>query len=1302
MLSEDDFKVGQIALRRNFVSKEQLEQCILELEKLQLLGNPKKLDKILLEKEIITPQQYQEIRRTLGKNRLGNYEILEKIAQGSTSTICKATHIQTQQIVALKILKPELQKNSHYLQSFLEEAKALSLFSHPNIVRCYEIGKDKNLHFIARELIEGLTLSTILQQQKTLAERYAIEITIQLAEALRYIHSKNYLHQDLRPNDIMVSQEDEVKLLDLGMLKFIATPQTTPKHLLPPPYYLSPEQAANRPDIDNRSDIYSLGANFYHMLTGHPPFLGKNHLEIRKKHIVEPLKPVREINPNVSSQTAAVVEKMLRKSPKERYQSAEETLHALKQLLHPSLELTTQKTETNLIDDSLFDPDILSTETSPTTQSSFQLIPALKQRASQISKFVQAGWKKFYNAVQKTRWDLLLFLALLGVFIIGFAIFYKVSSVSKSSQDPLYLMEKCQQAITAYDHHNLRKILLQLRQSNTQILDEDLIEILTSYYQKVRDRIQQSRKQPDIDDLKQVNINEVLKVLNLFKIFNFHIIHRYVQKYQSQLLSQLEQVELKKLQNIQKKFKNYIQKKQYRLLETKYKQCTQCIFTPLGQKKLKNIYKDIQPFLTIYHRFQQYLSRFYPSQPNTPLKLYFKDHTYMEIELNGKTKNKWDYFITKTHKFHLNNQLNFILSKEQKFSNKPQSLSTTKFLQKLHPIYILQIVGWINKPNLSLKFLLAEPPGKLQAQLLQRYLNQIQDPSQVNPSLYQAAKQIVTNQVNQEARKIFFQSLQTLWKKNTQKKQKLFQQLKNLPPTPWLRHYLPLMQKVLQTYQTFLNLLKKKNWQEMENFFNSPNLPDLLDQVFTKNSFNLPHKYRERLYKQLQAAKLWLKAKNLWIKRQYPEAMKYFQLLQKKYQNTHIYKKLKWQILFSKIFCQVFYLSKNSDPKAIKHLIVQSLSPYVSTDLLQQELSQFYTFSQIFQNLFSQSLPILKRYLYQIQKLNKQSKTKFFQVYFHEIQSIQLLLLSRIALLQGQYQKSKNYIFEALKIFDTPLLLYSKQLLNQRKIPPSFRNLFQNHQIYLSHSAKITIQQKNYHWQIHDPPNIFNIYARNHKLHVYGNWTNTHLSPFLKTYQNIIQESQIFKGALYLESNNKRTLEYHCKYPQEVEDWGSMGRWSIVNNAMIFSGTDNDLKENPLSFAYKWKKIEKFQIKILANPLSSPPFALSLRIGPKHLTFFFSEQKLYSSALSLEEYFYYTEQKTPPGHLSKPILPLSSDTNTPLHFIFQFQPRKTIVLIRSPQTTKSLILPPLQTEKFYFWVTRGSLIKYLSLFGQYR
>lgn len=269
---------------------------------------------------------------------LGKYKIVKKIGKGGMGVVFLARHKVLNSYRALKVLPHSVkEENYDFYERFMREARIASDIRHPNIVGVMDAETDveQDVSYIVMEFIDGGNLRRILKIQKKLPEIQVLLIARSIAAALKGIAEHNIIHRDIKPDNIMFTRHGEVKLADLGIAKNDNDDAniTQSDAMIGTPAYLSPEQIENPKEVDIRSDIYSLGATLYEMLTGSPPYTGKNTYDIVHKMLSESIPDPRLKNPSISSIAAQIVMKMLQKNPSKRYQSPQALINVLDKIL---------------------------------------------------------------------------------------------------------------------------------------------------------------------------------------------------------------------------------------------------------------------------------------------------------------------------------------------------------------------------------------------------------------------------------------------------------------------------------------------------------------------------------------------------------------------------------------------------------------------------------------------------------------------------------------------------------------------------------------------------------------------------------------------------------------------------------------------------------------------------------------------------------------------------------------------------------------------------------------------------------
>src|SRR5271170_6981931 len=253
------------------------------------------------------------------------YELNHLIARGGMAQVYLAKDLLLDRPVAVKVLFPELSIDRTFVERFRREAQAAANLSHPNIVPVFDWGEDGGTYFIVMEFIDGRPLSSILRTAGPLHPDRAAEIGADVALALDYPHRHGVVHRDIKPGNVLTTDEGQVKVTDFGIARALNTEEslTQTGAVMGTATYFSPEQAEGI-GVDARSDIYSLGVVLFEMVTGRPPFTGDSPVSVASKHVRDQPALPRSVNPAIPVAFEAIVMKAMAKSPADRYATAEE------------------------------------------------------------------------------------------------------------------------------------------------------------------------------------------------------------------------------------------------------------------------------------------------------------------------------------------------------------------------------------------------------------------------------------------------------------------------------------------------------------------------------------------------------------------------------------------------------------------------------------------------------------------------------------------------------------------------------------------------------------------------------------------------------------------------------------------------------------------------------------------------------------------------------------------------------------------------------------------------------------------
>ena len=264
--------------------------------------------------------------KNIGKKLDGRYEITELIGVGGMAEVYKGIDVIDNKTVAIKILKKEFAENEEFLRRFRNESKAIAVLSHPNIVKIYDVGFSEKIQYIVMEYIDGITLKEYIEEEKVLTWKDTVHFVIQILRALQHAHDKGIVHRDIKPQNIMMFTDGTIKVMDFGIAKFASEQgKTATDQAIGSVHYISPEQASGSV-TDAKSDIYSVGAMMYEMLTGRKAFDSDNPVAIAVMHMHDIPERPRALNPDIPDGLEEIVLRAMEKAPEDRYQSTGEMI----------------------------------------------------------------------------------------------------------------------------------------------------------------------------------------------------------------------------------------------------------------------------------------------------------------------------------------------------------------------------------------------------------------------------------------------------------------------------------------------------------------------------------------------------------------------------------------------------------------------------------------------------------------------------------------------------------------------------------------------------------------------------------------------------------------------------------------------------------------------------------------------------------------------------------------------------------------------------------------------------------------
>lgn len=270
--------------------------------------------------------------------QLGDFRLMKKLGQGGMGEVFLAHQVSLDRQVALKVMNKQFSKQENFVKRFKREAQTMAKLNHPNIVQGYAVGEEQGLLYLAMELVKGhekgRSLQDWMNNQQKLEVGDALHVTLIIADALKYANEMSLIHRDIKPDNMLVTEKGVVKLSDMGLAK--ATDEdmsmTQSGTGLGTPYYMPPEQAADAKHVDHRSDIYALGCTFYYFLTGELPFKGTSAMELIMAKTKGTFARARSRNKEIPERLDLIIDKMIAKDPKSRYQTYEELIRDLQSL----------------------------------------------------------------------------------------------------------------------------------------------------------------------------------------------------------------------------------------------------------------------------------------------------------------------------------------------------------------------------------------------------------------------------------------------------------------------------------------------------------------------------------------------------------------------------------------------------------------------------------------------------------------------------------------------------------------------------------------------------------------------------------------------------------------------------------------------------------------------------------------------------------------------------------------------------------------------------------------------------------
>lgn len=348
---------GVLAVRNGLITPQQLEQVRAKQAASANLGKNLPLKEIILADRLMTEEQVMRVERaqqqlTQDRERkqdleFKGYEIISTLGEGGLGSVFKARQVSMNRLVALKVLHIQWINDEEFRKRFVLEARIVGKLSHQNLIQVYDVGRQGDYYYFSMEHVDGRTVEDLIREspRRQMEVGRAVELLLQVARAINYYKDFDIVHRDIKPSNIMVTRAGLVKLGDFGFVKSRLDKELGFEGMvLGTPDYIAPEQAMGKDNVDYRADVYSLGASFYHMLTGRPMYEGTPS-RVMLAHTREPMPDPRNYRPSLTEDVTLVLKRMLAKDPNQRYANIDNLFADLENLRETHTPKTPNKYE---------------------------------------------------------------------------------------------------------------------------------------------------------------------------------------------------------------------------------------------------------------------------------------------------------------------------------------------------------------------------------------------------------------------------------------------------------------------------------------------------------------------------------------------------------------------------------------------------------------------------------------------------------------------------------------------------------------------------------------------------------------------------------------------------------------------------------------------------------------------------------------------------------------------------------------------------------------------------------------------
>lgn len=340
---DEDFRYGQLAIEGRLITPDQFDQA---MDRVKASGKP--LADIVVDEGWVDRQTAERLSKAmrrilrderakseggmLVKKQIGGYKLIRRIGEGGMGEVYLAEQLTMHRTVALKILHAKWADDEEFRKRFLLEARAAGKLSHVNLIQVFDVGKYQGKYYFSMEFVDGVTVEDMIRHQGTLPVEKVLDVTLQVAAALKYLTQHSIVHRDIKPANMMMTKDGTVKLGDFGFIQSVFDAELMQEGTtIGTPDYISPEQARGERNLDVRSDIYSLGASVFHMLTGGTLFTGSCS-KVMRDHIDTEPPDIESLRKDIPKDLVRMMKRMTAKLPIDRYQTPDELIKDLELL----------------------------------------------------------------------------------------------------------------------------------------------------------------------------------------------------------------------------------------------------------------------------------------------------------------------------------------------------------------------------------------------------------------------------------------------------------------------------------------------------------------------------------------------------------------------------------------------------------------------------------------------------------------------------------------------------------------------------------------------------------------------------------------------------------------------------------------------------------------------------------------------------------------------------------------------------------------------------------------------------------